>query len=82
MIVARSPAFMIKPSPVPSTKPDLTTILSIDSSSWYVPAFPSEQLLLIVFGAFSSFPPDIVPRPSRRLPEEHSDPNTAHLGAL
>ena len=35
-----------------------------------------------MFGAFASLPPEIVPRPSRRFPEEHSDPYTTHLGAL
>jgi hypothetical protein len=33
-----------------------------------------------VLGASSSFLPVIVPRPTRRFPDEHSDPHTEHLG--
>jgi hypothetical protein len=80
MIVACSPACNTAPSPSPLTNPLLTTILSIDSSAWYVPLFPSWQPS-IVFGAFGSFPFVMVPRPLSKSLLEHSEPCTKHLGA-
>src|SRR5256885_9393346 len=56
---------------------------SFDSSEWNVPELPSAQVLLMVLGRFTSFPPLIVPRPRSRLgPESQEVPTVAHFGAL
>lgn len=75
IIVARPPLTRGSPIPTPDTHPDLTTIFSIDSSVIYTPELPSWQPSMEL-GAFSSLPPMAVPRPLRRVPDEHSVPHT------
>ena len=55
---------------------------SLDSSEWNVPELPSAQDALIVFGWFGSAPPDIVPRPTSKVPESQDAPTVAHSGAF
>jgi len=62
---------------------DVTTMRSFDSSEWNVPAVPSEQELLIVFGWLGSAPPDMWSRPSNNDgPESHEVPTVVQAGAL
>src|SRR5579859_4109661 len=61
---------------------DAITIRSFDSSVWNVPELPSGQVALMVFGAFSSVPPVIVPRPTSSVPESQETPTAEHHGAL
>ena len=66
---------------VPSV--EAITRQSFDSSEWKVPELPSVHELLIVFGWFTSVPPDMVPRPNNSdAPESQDDAADAHCGAF
>ena len=56
-----------------------TTILSLDSSLWYVPDDPSAHPSIVFAAELGSGP--LLARPSRSKPDEHCLPVTAHLGA-